>query len=107
MNQVTQEQGEIIITFPYGYHSGFNHGFNIAEAVNFASTRWVEYGKRALQCKCSRDMVTFSMDTFIKRLQPQNYELWIQGKDFGTHPEEPRRLITAAGPSKPLRQKRY
>jgi len=36
-----------MVTFPYGYHSGFNLGFNIAESTNFASERWIEFGKRA------------------------------------------------------------
>jgi len=46
---IVQEAGEIMITFPYGYHAGFNHGFNCAESTNFASRRWIEYGKRCLQ----------------------------------------------------------
>lgn len=46
-NKITQEPGEFMITFPYGYHAGYNHGFNCAESTNFASPRWVEYGKRA------------------------------------------------------------
>lgn len=48
-NKITQEAGEFMITFPYGYHAGFNHGFNCAESTNFALPRWVEYGKRASQ----------------------------------------------------------
>lgn len=73
--QITQEAGEIMITFPYGYHAGFNHGFNCAESTNFATPRWVEYGKRATQCTCSKDMVKISMDTFVKRFQPDRYSL--------------------------------
>uniref|UniRef100_A0A8D0YWZ8 Lysine-specific demethylase 4A n=2 Tax=Sus scrofa TaxID=9823 RepID=A0A8D0YWZ8_PIG len=42
-DKVTQEAGEFMITFPYGYHAGFNHGFNCAESTNFATRRWIEY----------------------------------------------------------------
>uniref|UniRef100_A0A1A9ZI33 [histone H3]-trimethyl-L-lysine(9) demethylase n=1 Tax=Glossina pallidipes TaxID=7398 RepID=A0A1A9ZI33_GLOPL len=52
VNKITQEAGEIMITFPFGYHTGFNHGFNCAESTNFAMERWIEYGKRATQCTC-------------------------------------------------------
>ncbi|KAJ6655811.1 hypothetical protein lerEdw1_004864 [Lerista edwardsae] len=46
---ITQEAGEFMITFPYGYHAGFNHGFNCAESTNFATLRWIDYGKMATQ----------------------------------------------------------
>lgn len=36
-----------MITFPYAYHAGYNHGFNCAESTNFALPRWIEFGKRA------------------------------------------------------------
>lgn len=86
LQKITQNPGEFIITFPFGYHSGFNHGYNCAEAINFASPRWIEYGKRASQCVCS-DNVQFSMDVFVKNFQPGRYELWKSGKDYAPHPE--------------------
>ena len=72
--QIVQKEGEIMITFPLGYHSGFNTGFNIAESTNFATERWVEYGKRATRCYCRPDTVHISMETFVKRLQPDRCE---------------------------------
>ncbi|EHA97377.1 Lysine-specific demethylase 4D [Heterocephalus glaber] len=75
------EAGEFVVTFPYGYHAGFNHGFNCAEAINFATPRWINYGKVASQCSCGEARVSFSMDAFVRILQPERYELWKQGQD--------------------------
>ncbi|XP_075266709.1 lysine-specific demethylase 4C isoform X3 [Opisthocomus hoazin] len=83
-DKVTQEAGEFMITFPYGYHAGFNHGFNCAESTNFATIRWIDYGKAAKLCTCRRDMVTISMDIFVRKFQPDRYQLWKQGKDLYT-----------------------
>lgn len=44
-------------------------------------------------------MVKISMDTFVKRFQPEKYELWLAGKDIGPHPEDPTRSSAAAQPS--------
>ncbi|XP_054581743.1 lysine-specific demethylase 4D-like [Eptesicus fuscus] len=80
-SRITQEAGEFMVTFPYGYHAGFNHGFNCAEAINFATPRWIDYGKVASQCSCGEARVSFSMDVFVRILQPERYELWKRGED--------------------------
>ncbi|RDW71434.1 hypothetical protein BP6252_07997 [Coleophoma cylindrospora] len=54
VNKIVAHPGEFVITFPYGYHSGYNLGYNCAEAVNFALDSWLEYGRVAKKCDCSQ-----------------------------------------------------
>lgn len=41
-----QKKGEIILTFPGSYHSGFSLGFNVGEAVNFTAPSWVSNAEK-------------------------------------------------------------
>jgi histone demethylase JARID1 len=45
--KVTQEPGTFIITFPKSFHAGFSYGFNVGEAVNFATVDWIIAGGEA------------------------------------------------------------
>ncbi|KAK9865570.1 hypothetical protein WJX84_000456 [Apatococcus fuscideae] len=63
-----QEAGEFIVLNAGAYHSGFNMGFNCAEAVNFALQQWLPIGRAAEQCDCSAlpDGVCLDMVLFRK-----------------------------------------
>ncbi|KAJ2611878.1 hypothetical protein H4S08_002952 [Coemansia sp. RSA 1365] len=60
-NRVVQRAGEIMLTFPLGYHAGFNHGFNCAESVNFALERWLDVAWDSKHCECVKDSVTIDL----------------------------------------------
>ncbi|KAJ2518353.1 hypothetical protein H4217_003380 [Coemansia sp. RSA 1939] len=60
-NRVVQRAGEIVLTFPLGYHAGFNHGFNCAESVNFALERWLDVAWQSKHCECVKDSVTIDL----------------------------------------------
>jgi hypothetical protein len=63
LNKVVQLPGEFILTYPRGYHSGFNVGFNCAESINFATETWLDIGRQAGVCSCSieQDRCVFRM----------------------------------------------
>eukprot|EP00743_Colponemidia_sp_Colp-15_P007442 GILK01008041.1.p1 GENE.GILK01008041.1~~GILK01008041.1.p1 ORF type:complete len:606 (+),score=92.82 GILK01008041.1:98-1915(+) len=62
-----QEAGQFVITSAGAYHSGFNYGFNCAEAVNFALECWSELGRKAKSCKCRKDSVKIDVDHLVRR----------------------------------------
>ncbi|EPZ35179.1 JmjC-domain-containing protein [Rozella allomycis CSF55] len=67
--------GEFMITFPYGYHAGFNYGFNAAEAINFALEDWVtNYGLAARSCKCRPDSVKMDKEKLLEMIQVGNID---------------------------------
>lgn len=54
VNKIVHHPGEFVVTFPYGYHSGYNLGYNCAEAVNFALDSWLDFGRIAKRCDCDQ-----------------------------------------------------
>jgi histone demethylase JARID1 len=71
--------GEFIVTWPRAYHSGFNQGFNIAEAVNFAPIYWVEVGRLCIENYCFQTKPpVFSHEELICRMAEKAEELSIE-----------------------------
>uniref|UniRef100_A0A669ER68 [histone H3]-trimethyl-L-lysine(4) demethylase n=1 Tax=Oreochromis niloticus TaxID=8128 RepID=A0A669ER68_ORENI len=69
--RTNQCAGEFVITFPRAYHSGFNQGFNFAEAVNFCTMDWMPLGRGCVDhyrqlnryCVFSHDEMVCNMAT--------------------------------------------
>ncbi|KAL4244558.1 JHDM3 histone demethylase family protein [Abortiporus biennis] len=65
-NTLVQRAGEFVITYPKGYHAGFNLGFNCAESVNFALDSWLDLGRKAKICKCVNYSVRIDVDQLLR-----------------------------------------
>lgn len=65
-NEIVHHEGEFMITYPYGYHAGFNYGYNLAESVNFALEEWLPIGKKAGKCHCISDSVEIDVKKLAK-----------------------------------------
>lgn len=77
ITRVEQIKGSFVITFPYAYHSGYNTGFNIAEAANFATNYWMPFGITAERCDCIND-VAFPIGKFIQLEKGEDfYRKWL------------------------------
>jgi hypothetical protein len=78
VNKLVHYEGEFVITYPYGYHSGFNLGYNCAESVNFATEAWLNYGRIARKCDCEPDSVWVNVSEIERKLRgeptPEYYE---------------------------------
>ncbi|OAD02245.1 hypothetical protein MUCCIDRAFT_22150, partial [Mucor lusitanicus CBS 277.49] len=65
VQRCVQQAGEFIITYPFGYHSGYNLDFNCAESVNFAMDSWLEIGRKAKPCTCIDDSVVIDVNSLF------------------------------------------
>ncbi|XP_018431943.1 PREDICTED: lysine-specific demethylase 5A [Nanorana parkeri] len=69
--RTNQCAGEFVVTFPRAYHSGFNQGYNFAEAVNFCTADWLPIGRQCVNhyrrlrryCVFSHEELIFKMAT--------------------------------------------
>eukprot|EP00462_Mataza_sp_D1_P020046 CAMPEP_0175131802 /NCGR_PEP_ID=MMETSP0087-20121206/6740_1 /TAXON_ID=136419 /ORGANISM="Unknown Unknown, Strain D1" /LENGTH=518 /DNA_ID=CAMNT_0016414123 /DNA_START=393 /DNA_END=1949 /DNA_ORIENTATION=+ len=57
--KLVQRPGDLVVTWPQAYHSGFSHGLSFTESVNFSPVSWLPEGLEAeVRCaKAGRDVV--------------------------------------------------
>ncbi|XP_055331673.1 lysine-specific demethylase 4D-like [Paramacrobiotus metropolitanus] len=86
--RASQGKHQIIVTFPYAYHGGFNSGDNVAEARNVALSDWIPYGLAARSCTCGKCTYPNPMPkTLVEKIarktdHPEYYKYKEFGKKF-------------------------
>ncbi|KAF8493306.1 JmjC domain, hydroxylase-domain-containing protein [Gautieria morchelliformis] len=111
-NVLVQHAGEFVVTFPRGYHAGFNLGFNCAESVNFALDSWIELGLRASYCACEADSVRIDVEGLILAKERREREGEGSPASENVTPSRKRKVEVflpnaAEGGSKPKRSKMH
>merc|ERR1719410_2557900 len=77
--RIDQRPGEFIITFPRAYHAGFNQGYNLAEAVNFAPPDWLELGRSCVEhYSMMRRFCVFCHDELVCKMATHPETLTLQ-----------------------------
>jgi [histone H3]-trimethyl-L-lysine9/36 demethylase len=69
--KTVHREREFVVVGPGAYHAGFNHGYNLAESVNFATPSWVPVGAQASFCTCRPDSVKIDMRLFADYMDPE------------------------------------
>ncbi|EAZ63522.2 DNA damage-responsive transcriptional repressor RPH1, partial [Scheffersomyces stipitis CBS 6054] len=80
-NKIVHNEGEFMITYPFGYHAGFNYGYNLAESVNFALDDWFPYGEVTKKCECISDSVGINVKQLYCKFQGIPYKSESDGID--------------------------
>lgn len=62
------KKGEFICVFGGAYHTGFNFGCNIAEAINYGTLDWLNQITKSKPCQCSKSSVRASLPQIYSHL---------------------------------------
>ena len=66
----------IVLYIFRAYHAGFNQGFNLAEAVNFAPPDWLEMGRKCVEnYSFMRRYCVFCHDEIVCKMATQVHKV--------------------------------
>lgn len=75
--RITQEPGDLIVTFPGGYHCGCNVGYNVCEAISATNGNGLKFIAVADYCtRQEQNSVKINISEIIRQKQPKLYQIY-------------------------------
>ena len=68
VSKAEQRPGEFMLVLGGSYHCGFNFGYNIAEAINYATLSWLRRLPKVKHCTCSVQSVRIDPRSVLNNL---------------------------------------
>jgi jumonji domain-containing protein 2 len=84
-HRIVQRENELVVTYPTAFRQGFNSGYNVVEACNFALPNWLDYGRLAVPCNCELNAsVIIDVKCFTEELIEAYEKDYLEGNPTAT-----------------------
>jgi [histone H3]-trimethyl-L-lysine9/36 demethylase len=82
ISKAEQRPGEFVLVLGDSYHCGFNFGYNLAEAINYATLSWLRRLPKVKHCNCSKHSVRVNLHSILSHLATTPFAKSLEFEEF-------------------------